>query len=40
MAISWEDSVKTQEFSANPIINSKIKAVVTGLPKNISNLFL
>jgi hypothetical protein len=40
MSISWENTVKTQEFSADPDINSKIKVVVTGLPKNISNLFL
>jgi hypothetical protein len=40
MSISWENTVKTQEFSAEHLINSKIKAVVTGLPKNISDLFL
>ena len=38
-SISWENAVETQEFSANPIVNNKIKTVVTGLPKRISNLF-
>jgi hypothetical protein len=43
MSISWENAVvknETQEFTADPAINNKIKAVVTGLPKSISNLFL
>jgi hypothetical protein len=44
MSISWENAVigknETQKFSADPIMNSKIKAVVTGLPRSISNLFL
>jgi hypothetical protein len=40
MSISWENAVETQEFTADPIINSKIKAVVAGLPKSIANLFL
>jgi len=39
ISISWENAVETQEFSANPIVNNKIKTVVTGLPKSISNLF-
>ena len=45
MSISWENAVgnvknETQEFTADPVINSKIKAVVSGLPRSISNLFL
>jgi hypothetical protein len=43
MSISWENAVvkdETQEFTADPAKNNKIKAVVTGLPKSISNLFL
>jgi galactose-1-phosphate uridylyltransferase len=45
MSISWENAVEngkneTQEFTADPIINSKIKAIVTGLPRSIANLFL
>ena len=41
MSISWENAVnETQQFTADPIVNSKIKAVVTWLPKSISNLFL
>jgi hypothetical protein len=40
MSISWENAVETQKFSADPATNNKIKAVVTGLPKSISNLFL
>jgi hypothetical protein len=41
MSISWENDVnETLEFTANPIINNKIKAVVVGLPKSIANLFL
>jgi hypothetical protein len=40
MSISWENAVETQEFTANPIINNKIKAVVAGLPRSIANLFL
>ena len=44
MSISWENAVgnknETQEFTADPIINSKIKTVVIGLPRSISNLFL
>jgi hypothetical protein len=45
MSISWENTVEngkneTQEFTADPTINSKIKAIVTGLPRSISNLFL
>jgi site-specific recombinase XerD len=46
MSISWENAVginnknETQEFTADPTINSKIKAVVSGLPRSISNLFL
>ncbi|MDQ3968389.1 MAG: hypothetical protein M3275_08355 [Thermoproteota archaeon] len=40
MSISWENAVETQEFTADPIINSKIKAIVTGLPRSILNLFL
>lgn len=47
MSISWENAFvngkeknETLEFTADPTINSKIKAVVTGLPKSISNLFL
>jgi integrase len=40
MSISWENAVETLEFTVGPAINNKIKAVVTGLPKSISNLFL
>jgi hypothetical protein len=43
MSISWENAVgknETQEFTADPIVNSKIKAVVSGLPRSIANLFL
>jgi hypothetical protein len=40
MSISWDNTVETQEFSADPATNSKIKAVIIGLPKSISNLFL
>jgi hypothetical protein len=41
MSISWENAVnETQEFSVDSTTNSKIRAVVTGLPKSISNLFL
>lgn len=48
MFISWENAFvngkdvknETLEFAAAPIINSKIKAIVTGLPGSISNLFL
>jgi hypothetical protein len=41
ISISWENAVnETQQFTADPIVNSKIKAVVTWLPKSISNLFL
>jgi hypothetical protein len=40
MSISWESAVETQKFSADPTINNKIKAVVTGLPRSIANLFL
>lgn len=43
MSISWENAVgknETQEFTADPIVNSKVKAIVTGLPRSISNLFL
>lgn len=45
MSISWENAVgnvknETQEFTADPVINSKIKAVVSGLPRSMSNLFL
>jgi hypothetical protein len=45
MSISWGNAVgngknETQEFTADPIVNSKIKAVVSGLPRSISNLFL
>jgi hypothetical protein len=44
VSISWENAVEnkdeTLEFTADPIINSKIKAIVTGLPRSISNLFL
>jgi integrase len=40
MSISWENANETQEFTANTIVNSKIKAVVAGLPKSIANLFL
>jgi integrase len=40
MSISWESAVETQEFSADPTTDNKIKAVVTGLPKSIANLFL
>jgi integrase len=31
---------ETLEFTTDPIINSKIKAIVAGLPKSISKLFL
>ena len=43
MSISWENAVgknETQQFTADPIVNSKIKTVVIGLPRSISNLFL
>jgi hypothetical protein len=43
MSISWENAVvknETQELSADPIINSRIKAVVSGLSRSIANLFL
>jgi hypothetical protein len=47
MSITWENAFvngkennETLEFTADPIINSKIKAIVTGLPRSISNLFL
>jgi hypothetical protein len=48
MFISWENAFvngkdvknETLEFAAAPIINSKIKAIVTGLPGSIPNLFL
>jgi hypothetical protein len=40
MSISWENAVETQKCSADPATNNNIKAVVTGLPKSISNLFL
>jgi site-specific recombinase XerD len=43
MSISWENAVRkneTQEFTADPIVNIKIKAVVSGLPRSIANLFL
>ena len=43
MSISGENAVEnneTQEYTADPAINNKIKAVVAGLPKSIANLFL
>ena len=48
MFISWENAFvngkdvknETLEFAAAPVINRKIKAIVTGLPGSISNLFL
>jgi hypothetical protein len=46
MSISWENAFvngrnnETLEFTADPIINSKIKAIVVGLPRSIANLFL
>jgi hypothetical protein len=45
MSISWENAFvngrnsETLEFTADPIINSKIKAIVVGLPRSIANLF-
>jgi integrase len=41
MSITWENTVnETQEFSADPIINNKIKLAATGLKKSIRDLFL
>jgi integrase len=47
MSISWENAFvngkgnnETLEFTADAIINSKIKAIVVGLPRSIANLFL
>ncbi len=45
MPISWENAFgneknETLQFAADPIINSKIKAIVAGLPRSIFNLFL
>jgi hypothetical protein len=39
-SLSEEEAKETQKFSADPAINNKIKAIVTGLPKSIVNLFL
>ena len=40
MSITWENTAETQEFSADPIINRKIKTAVAGLQKSIQNYFL
>jgi site-specific recombinase XerD len=41
MSIAWENTVETQQFSANPAINNKVKLTVTGLwQPSIQNLFL
>lgn len=44
MSIAWESTTKpveTQQFSANPIINDKIKSALTGLHQpSVQNLFL
>jgi len=40
MSITWENTAETQEFSADPIINRKIKTAAAGLQKSIQNYFL
>src|SRR5918997_1168493 len=42
MSISWESTTlnETQEFSANPIINKKVKTAVSGLPRYVQKYFI
>jgi hypothetical protein len=45
MSISWENAVEkekneTQEFSANTVINKKVKIAVSGLQKTIQKYFI
>jgi predicted YcjX-like family ATPase len=50
MSISWESrvvasptstlSVETQEFSANPVINKKVKMAVSGLQRSTQTHFI
>jgi hypothetical protein len=45
MSISWENALvngknETQEFSANPIINKKVKIAVSGLQKTTQRYFI
>jgi integrase-like protein len=40
LSIAWENTVETQQFSPDPIINNKIKSVVTGLQPSIQQLFM
>jgi hypothetical protein len=42
MSISWENAFvnETQEFSANPVINKKVKKAVSGLQKTIQKYFI
>jgi integrase len=45
MSISWENAVEkgeneTQEFSANPVINKKVKIAVSGLKKTTQRYFV
>jgi hypothetical protein len=40
MSIAWENSVETQQFSIDPIINQKVKTAAQGLQKSIQNYFL
>jgi hypothetical protein len=43
MSISWENAIEkneTQEFSANPIINKKVKIAVSGLQKTTQKYFI
>jgi hypothetical protein len=40
MSIAWENSVETQQFCIDPIINQKVKIAVEGLQKSVQNYFL
>src|SRR3712207_4798074 len=44
MSISWENAIigknETQEFSANPIINKKVKIAVSGLQRTTQKYFI
>jgi hypothetical protein len=40
MSIAWENTVETQQFSTDPVINNKIKKAVTGLLPCIQKIFL